>query len=160
MDDKKIIKKQKITIIILSIITFCCLITVISGLIYKNIENNKVEIKFVNKYTLQSSLYNYCELELLCKQDKMFNVNDFTFVRNNQNIGVSQIKVGDKIYKSDEIFVINKYEKTKITLYLTLIEESNVSTIYYNLNPINYGETKKYIHKKNKVYTTTLFFIL
>lgn len=158
MDDKKIIKKQKIAITILSIITFCCLATTIGGLIYQNIEKNKIEIKFTNKYTLENSLYYYCELELLCKQDKIFNVNDFTFIRNNQNVCVSQIKVGDKIYKSNENFVINKYDKTKITLYLTLIEESSVSTIYYNLSPINYRESNKYNYKKNKVYQTTLLF--
>lgn len=160
MDDKKIIKKQKVAIIILSILFAWLFVGCMGTFIYAKIDYNKVEIKFTKSYTQPNSLYDYSELEILCKQDKIFNVNDFTFIRNGENVCVSKIKVDNKIYDSGEIFTINKYEKTTITLYLTLIGESQVSTIYYNSKPINWGETKKYIHKKNKVYKTTLFFIL
>lgn len=142
MDDKKIIKKQKITIIVLSILTVIYFAACLGGFIYQKIDSEKIEMKFVNSYSQQNSLYYYCELDVLCKQDKMFKVNDFSFKRNNDNICVSKIEMGNSIYNSGENFAISQYERTKIKLYVTLIDESQLTTIYYNFQPINRGETR------------------
>lgn len=138
-------KKQKngykIATILLSI-WVCLLITYI---LIDTQNQKKIEIKFSNTYILQNSLYYYCELELLSKQDKILYVDNFTFKRNKEYICVDKIQIDNNTYNSGENFIINKYEKTKITLYLTLIKEDNVSTIYYNFKPINIRETKKLV---------------
>lgn len=136
--NKKPINKYKVSTIILAIWVGILMINFFAV----KINNNKVEIKFTQNYNLENSLYNYCELEILCKTDKIMNVNDFTFIRNGENVCVSKIEIGDKIYNSSENFTIKKYEKTKIKLYITLIEENKINTIYYNFKPINLRETK------------------
>ena len=143
MDDKIIIKRQKIVIIILSIIAVLFFSAFIGNIIYEKVDNNKAEISFTKNYTTQNSLYYYCELNILCKQDKIFNVNDFTFKRNQENVCVSKIEIENVIYENSENFIINKYEKTKVILYVTLIKETQLTTIYYNFKSINKGETRK-----------------
>ena len=143
MDHQVLIKRQKITIIILSIIAILFFSAFVGNIIFQKVDNNKAEISFTKGYSSQGSLYYYCELNILCKQDKIFNVNDFTFKRNEQNICVSKIEIGDLIYNSNENFVINKFEKTKIILYVTLTNETQLTTIYYNFKSINKGETRK-----------------
>lgn len=142
MDNQIIIKRQKIAIIILSIIAVLFFSAFIGNIVYEKINNKKAEISFTNSYIPQGSLYYCCELDILCKEDKIFNVNDFTFMRNGKNICVSKIEIGNLTYNSNQNFIINKYEKTKITLYITLINETQIKTIYYDFKPINQGETK------------------
>lgn len=137
-DKDKVIKRQRIAIIILSVYVVLC----ISSLVYKAVLN-QAEIKFVSTYyTPPNSFYDGYELEILCKQDKIFNVNDFTFFKNGDNICVNKIDVDGKTYENEQSFVIKEYEKTKIVLYIALYTEE-VKTIYYKSKPIEYGHTRK-----------------
>lgn len=141
-DKDKVIKRQRIAIIVLSIVAVLFMGNFINAVIITKLEK-RPEITFTANYNQSTSVYYCCELEVLCKEDTLFNVGDFTFLRDGGNICVSKITVDGKTYESGKSFAINKYEKTKVVLYMILLKENEVSTIYYKSKPIEYGHTRK-----------------
>ncbi len=137
-------KKNK-TIIILSILLVVVSVGLISTLIGITIYKNTVYITFSKYYNIsgQVSFYTYYEVEMSCNENKIVNVNDFTFQYNNEYRCASKISYNNKEYSTDENFVISKNTKNKLTIYFMIPDENNPEIIYYKLNKIKLYDTIK-----------------
>lgn len=127
---EKIIKNQKITIIILSILLAICFITSIVLVNHYTTKEKEMEITLNDYYTISGSLYTYYEVSIYCNINKTIEVKDFTFKHDDKNICVSKIKYNDVEYETNESFVIYPKQENTLILYTTLTNDE-INTIYY-----------------------------
>lgn len=129
------IKKQKITIIILSVLFVITFITNLVLIGYYTNKEKKMDITLTDYYTITGSLYTYYEISIYCNINKTINVKDFTFKHNNENVCISKIKYNNVEYETDKSFVIYPKQENKLVLYISLTNDE-VTNIYYKNNVI------------------------
>lgn len=129
------IKKQKITIIILSVLFVITFITNLVLIGYYTNKEKKMDITLTDYYTITGSLYTYYEISIYCNINKTINVKDFTFKHNNENVCISKIKYNKVEYETDKSFVIYPKQENKLVLYISLTNDE-VTNIYYKNNVI------------------------
>lgn len=129
------IKKQKIIIIILSVLFAITFVTSLALVGYYTNKEKKMDITLTNHYTVTGSFYTYYEVSIYCNINKTIDVQDFTFKHNNENICVSKIKYNNVEYETDESFVVYPKQENKLVLYISLTNDE-VNNIYYKHNII------------------------
>lgn len=132
---EKIIKNQKITIIILSILLAICFITSIVLVNHYTTKEKEMNLTLNDYYTISGSLYTYYEVSIYCNINKTIEVQDFTFKHNDENICVSKIEYNNAEYETNESFVIYPKQENILILYTSLINDE-VANIYYKNNVI------------------------
>ena len=134
------IKKQKITIIILSVLVVITFITNLVLIGYYTNKEKKMDITLTDCYTITGSIYTYYELSIYCNINKTIDVQDFTFKHNNENICVSKIKYNNIEYETDKSFVVYPKQENKLVLYISLTNDEE-TTIYFKHNAISLNNT-------------------
>ena len=137
---EKTIKKQKTTIIVLSVILAICIISLLISISYYTTKEKEMNITLKNYYNTSGSLYTCYEITIFCNINKIIEVKDFTFKHNNENICVSKIKYDSTEYETNESFIIYPQKENVLTLYISLTNDKS-TTIYYKFTPIELYKT-------------------
>lgn len=132
---EKIVKNQKVTIIILSILFAISFIASIVLVNHYTTKEKEMEVTLNDYYTISGSLYTYYEISIYCNINKTINVQDFTFKHNDENICVSKIEYNNAEYETNESFVIYPKQENTLILYTSLTNDE-VTNIYYKNNVI------------------------
>ena len=141
---EKTIKKQKTIITILSIIIIALTLTIIGTQIAKSIEENTYSVEFTKRYTNPPSLYPYYTIEITCKKNVTINVEDFSFVMDDENnMLLNSLTYNDKEYTQDESFVVYPYKSNIITIHRTAGYPQETD-LCFKMTPIKLYETKNF----------------
>lgn len=124
------IKKQKITIIVLSIFVTIFFIGCLALIGYYTNKEKKMDITLTDCYTITGSLYTCYEVSIYCNINKTINVQDFTFKHNDENVCVSKIKYNNIEYETNESFIVYPKQENKLVLYISLTNDE-INNIYY-----------------------------
>ena len=144
INNEQKIKNQKIAIIVLSILLSIVIAFFVGNVIYTTLNAKSIEISLTNYYNQNwSTCY---EIEITCNENKVINVNDFTYLKENKNTCVNKIIFNDEEYVTEDSFVIYKNNVNKLKVYASswIITQPPVE-IYYKFKQIKIGETKKII---------------
>lgn len=141
--NEEIIKKQKITIIILSICLTLSIIIFLGFLGFYLTDKNTIKITYADCYNNPNSFYTCFVVNIISNSDKTLKVNDFTFKCDEGNVCMSYVEYNNNTYKSGESFVVYKNTTNTLTFYATLLENSETNKIYYKLTPIEILNTIK-----------------
>lgn len=134
MDDKKIIKKQKIAIIVLSILTVIYFAACLGGIIYYSVTNNTPKISY-NGIEYEDS-YAYISLQFENNSDKQVVFNRENFSIKNTNIAkTSSCLFYERNVSYNQLtgtYILNSGEKVKIKLQFDESDITNETVLYYN----------------------------
>lgn len=135
MDDKKIIKKQKITIIILSIIAFVYFIICMSGFIYQIVNSNKITKISYNGIEYENT-FAYVNLLVENNSDNQVIFNRENFSIKNTNIAKTSLTLYyEKNVSYNQLtgtYILNNGEKVKIKLQFNKSDIANETILYFN----------------------------
>ncbi len=137
---EKTIKKQKISIIILSIILGIFAISFFTTIIINNIEKQTYTISITDYYKNPETQTSLCYVvEITCKEEKTIAVSDFTY-KQGENIYQYPLRiiVNDKTYTNEESFVIKPYTENKIKIYTSLLNKEP-DTLLFKGKQIKFG---------------------
>ena len=150
--NEKIIKKQKTTIMILSICFALSMIAVFGFLGYY-LNNNMMEITYADCYNKPNSFYTCFVINISTNSNKTIKVNDFTFKCDKGYICMSYVEYNNNTYNSGESFVIYKNQTNSLKFYATLLENSETNKVYYKLTPVKIlNSIKKFSLQQTKFF--------
>ena len=131
---EKTIKKQKISIIILSIILGIFAISFFTTIIINNIEKQTYTISITDYYKNPETQTSLCYVV-----EKTIAVSDFTY-KQGENIYQYPLRiiVNDKTYTNEESFVIKPYTENKIKIYTSLLNKEP-DTLLFKGKQIKFG---------------------
>lgn len=138
-------KKQKITIIILSILLAFFSIGFFTNLIINYIDKNTytVEVTDIVSTTPPFEVSTYT-IEITCKKNITIKVEDFSFKMEDGNyMLVNALTFNDREYQSTESFVIYPYKENKITIRKTLGYPSN-SNLYFKMKELKPNQKQNF----------------
>ncbi len=134
------IKKQKKTIIILSVFLGIIIVALMGFIIADQVRKQSIRVSLTDYYTTNGATMCY-KVEIFSYQNKIINVNDFTFKHDGDNICVSRIEVNDTTYSTSESFVLYADTPTELKLYFILSNDTP-NTIYFKFEAVPLGQTK------------------
>ncbi len=142
---EKTIKKQKIAIIILSILLGIFIIVVIGTNVFYIREKQSYTISMTDYYRNPETQTSICYIiNITCQEDKIISVNDFEYKQGEHEYQTAlRIVFNDETYTKNESFIVKAYDKNKLIIYTSLlnIEEDK---LFYKLTPIKLGQSVKF----------------
>lgn len=134
MDDKKIIKKQKIAIIVLSILTVIYFAACLGGIVYYSTTNNTPKISY-NGIEYED-YYAYVNLQFENNSNKQIIFNRENFSIKNTNIAKTSsclfYEINVSYNQLTGTYILNSGEKIKIKLKFDKSDITNETVLYYN----------------------------
>ena len=142
--EKKEKNKQKITIIILSILLCFFAISFFTNLIINNIEKNTYNVEITDIYKTPPSQTSKFTIEITCKKNITIKVSDFSFKMENGNFMlINSLTYNNKEYKNEESFVVYPYKENKIIINKTL-DFPTESNLYFKMTKLDLNQEQNF----------------
>ena len=142
--EKKEKNKQKITIIILSILLCFFAISFFTNLIINNIEKNTYNVEITDIYKTPPSQTSKFTIEITCKKNITIKVSDFSFKMENGNFMlINSLTYNNKEYQNEESFVVYPYKENKIIINKTL-DFPTESNLYFKMTKLNLNQKQNF----------------